>query len=426
MKANRCFVGLHLLLVGIACQAQLAAAEEAQPQFKYSNEWSLVSAPPPAGPYQPVNIDPRVPGPGPGIIPPRMPMAMPAPRAIQEPAAEGRYEAGSAGYMAGQTALDDQAGGVTPEEPAIMPPVPGHYQPVMPQAAANYAAEPAAGDAVTARQEQAARKPTVMEPEEQAAPEMAAGEASGTEEALTAGQAPAAESLQAMEPEEQVTATAPVAAGTATEQPGVEAAPATVSAGSASESPMASQEEVPAMAPEAGGVAAEAAAMEQAPRATTEAAAEMMPPPRQDTGMPSAISRMPEVTGIEEPATAMQEQPVFQAPAPDYYERMPPPAAGRITQEPPAGPAARLRERPARPYPGYPGYGYYGRTMPSTPAYSYPETPRYPYQSGMPGYRNMPAYGYPEGQEWQEEEVVPPPPVYDSWRYPGEQGRVPR
>jgi hypothetical protein len=38
--------------------------EEPVLPYHYSNEWSLVSAPPPAGPYHPVNIDPRVPGPG--------------------------------------------------------------------------------------------------------------------------------------------------------------------------------------------------------------------------------------------------------------------------------------------------------------------------------------------------------------------------
>jgi hypothetical protein len=47
---------LHLLLQA----APMAVAEEAP--FNYSDDWSLVSAPPPPGPYQAVNIDPRVPG----------------------------------------------------------------------------------------------------------------------------------------------------------------------------------------------------------------------------------------------------------------------------------------------------------------------------------------------------------------------------
>ncbi len=38
--------------------------EEPVLPYQYTNDWSLVSAPPPAGPYRPVNIDPRVPGPG--------------------------------------------------------------------------------------------------------------------------------------------------------------------------------------------------------------------------------------------------------------------------------------------------------------------------------------------------------------------------
>ena len=42
---------------------QLPTAGEAQETpFTYSDDWSLVSAPPPPGPYQAVNIDPRVPG----------------------------------------------------------------------------------------------------------------------------------------------------------------------------------------------------------------------------------------------------------------------------------------------------------------------------------------------------------------------------
>jgi hypothetical protein len=38
----------------------VAVAEDAP--FTYSDDWSLVSAPPPPGPYRAVNIDPRVPG----------------------------------------------------------------------------------------------------------------------------------------------------------------------------------------------------------------------------------------------------------------------------------------------------------------------------------------------------------------------------
>lgn len=49
-----------LLLLPLLPAAHWAVAEEAP--FTYSDDWSLVSAPPPPGPYRAVNIDPRVPG----------------------------------------------------------------------------------------------------------------------------------------------------------------------------------------------------------------------------------------------------------------------------------------------------------------------------------------------------------------------------
>jgi hypothetical protein len=49
-----------LLLLPILQTVPSADAEDAP--FTYSDDWSLVSAPPPPGPYQAVNIDPRVPG----------------------------------------------------------------------------------------------------------------------------------------------------------------------------------------------------------------------------------------------------------------------------------------------------------------------------------------------------------------------------
>jgi hypothetical protein len=52
--------GALLLLLPLLQATPLAMAEVAP--FTYSDDWSLVSAPPPPGPYQPVNIDPRVPG----------------------------------------------------------------------------------------------------------------------------------------------------------------------------------------------------------------------------------------------------------------------------------------------------------------------------------------------------------------------------
>lgn len=49
-----------LLLLPLLQAAPVVVAEDAP--FTYSDDWGLVSAPPPPGPYQAVNIDPRVPG----------------------------------------------------------------------------------------------------------------------------------------------------------------------------------------------------------------------------------------------------------------------------------------------------------------------------------------------------------------------------
>ena len=48
-----------LLLVVVGVSADEASTSAA---FNYTDDWVLVSAPPPPGPYRAVNIDPRVPG----------------------------------------------------------------------------------------------------------------------------------------------------------------------------------------------------------------------------------------------------------------------------------------------------------------------------------------------------------------------------
>jgi hypothetical protein len=63
--------------------AQPAIGEESSTPYHYSDEWTLVSAPPPAGPYRSVNIDPRVPGVG-AVAPVQMPMNMQVPKTMAE------------------------------------------------------------------------------------------------------------------------------------------------------------------------------------------------------------------------------------------------------------------------------------------------------------------------------------------------------
>jgi hypothetical protein len=131
---------------------------------------------------------------------------------------------------------------------------------------------------------------------------------------------------------------------------------------------------------------------------------------------PAVAGATSELPASEQPATATREQPLFQPPMPSDYDRMMPPAAGRMAPETPVapGPAKQLQGQAAE---RAPAAGYYGRPMPPAgPAYNY-QAPGYPYQSGAPGYWNMPAYGYPRGQTRPEEQYVPPPPVYDSMQY---------
>ena len=61
MKRRREVVSGSVVLLLVA--APVLAAESAPDSgFTYTDDWAVVSAPPPPGPYRAVNIDPRVPG----------------------------------------------------------------------------------------------------------------------------------------------------------------------------------------------------------------------------------------------------------------------------------------------------------------------------------------------------------------------------
>jgi len=420
MNANRSHMGMRLiLLLSAAFLSQLINAAESEAQFKYSDEWSLVSAPPPAGPYQPVNIDPRVPGPG---TIPEIPMSMPRLQAGHEMPAESQVEANPMDSTSEQMMLE-QSIGTAPQEAQVMPPVPGYYKPIMPQTAGSFAAETVPQEAVTAQQEQPVEPTPSMEQE----PEVTATAGTGLQQPEVAQDTDAVSADATVTPPVpgNYEPSLPLSASGESRMPGQEAVSTDTVPGSTAELTQTSQSE-PVLSQPTGEEAPDYGQM-GLPAVATDAAEEQMPQGYEEPGLPPTAS-MPGMPVDEGAATAMQEQPVYQPSMPDYYERMPPPAAGRLTREPPAGPATQLRELPAERYPagGYPGYGYYGRPMPATPGYSYPPPARYPYQSGMPGNWGMPSYGYPRGQEWSEEDDVPPPPVYDSRQYPGKQGRVPR
>lgn len=63
MKSRCKFVSGPVVLSLILMTAA-ALADESAPntEFTYTDDWAVVSAPPPPGPYRAVNIDPRVPG----------------------------------------------------------------------------------------------------------------------------------------------------------------------------------------------------------------------------------------------------------------------------------------------------------------------------------------------------------------------------
>ncbi|HUT39851.1 MAG TPA: hypothetical protein VM011_00785 [Gammaproteobacteria bacterium] len=461
MIANRRLRGMHLvLMLAAGFLLQASHAEEPEIQFKYSDEWSLVSAPPPAGPYQPVNIDPRVPGVG---TIPQVPMVMPRQQAAQESFPDDTMVGGVPGGAVEQAAPEIMTR-AAPGETRTMPPVPGHYQSVMAQPASEAAAESRSEDeAVTAQQEQTVETVVTMEAE---APDAPATAAASVAEPV-AGQAPAAGSSLAAVPE-HVPAAMPVTAGTDMEQPSAETAAAMLpeeTAGTpampgraAPTLPLAVSEEpqAPAQLTLPPAQVAQPHLTGQVP-AAADTLADQPPQGQEAIPAPAVAGATSELPASEQPATATREQPLFQPPMPGDYDRMMPPAAGRMARETPVapGPAEPLQGQAAErmPAPGYydrmmppaagrmapetpvapgpakqlqgqaperaPAAGYYGRPMPPAGrGYNYPAPGGYPYQSGAPGYWNMPAYGYPRGQARPEEQNVPPPPVYDSMQYP--------
>ncbi len=97
---------------------QQAPGEAPPAAYTYSDDWALVSAPPPQGPYNAINLDPRIPGqdlvapmPMPDIEPPVVPGPGAAP-STQEDAATAplttRSPSSTAGTSAGQRLVPPQ------------------------------------------------------------------------------------------------------------------------------------------------------------------------------------------------------------------------------------------------------------------------------------------------------------------------------
>ena len=117
-------IGCVPLVVLLQLVAPPAVGDQAPFQYRYSDEWTLVSAPPPAGPYRSVNIDPRVPGAGAVTT---MPMNIRMPETAEEaPAGAAVAEAMSA--PAEDRSLEPS--GTLPEDAMTHPPAAGIAAPL--------------------------------------------------------------------------------------------------------------------------------------------------------------------------------------------------------------------------------------------------------------------------------------------------------
>ena len=134
MKSRREVVSgsvvLSLLLVATPVLADESAPDSG---FTYTDDWAVVSAPPPPGPYRAVNIDPRVPGVD--AIPP-LSMDKVTPPVRNDIPAEALANAPAAGIPATRLpqdspalTLDTRASAqtVAPARAVQRPPTPSHY-----------------------------------------------------------------------------------------------------------------------------------------------------------------------------------------------------------------------------------------------------------------------------------------------------------
>jgi len=137
----------NLMLLALATAAPLSGmAESSGSQYSYSDEWSIVSAPPPSGPFRSIHLDPRIPGQG--IAPPTVTTSFDDLPGLQAPAADDALQ--QAGSDAGMTSLPPPAAGLVDHDPSLADadvaplPSPGLLPP--PPGPAELPAPPVAGD----------------------------------------------------------------------------------------------------------------------------------------------------------------------------------------------------------------------------------------------------------------------------------------
>ena len=136
------FTGISFLLtmLPVALPVSTDAVAEAL-DYNYSEDWAVVSAPPPSGPYRAVNLDPRIPGQD--VL--RLPMKGPAIAAANEMPAdtipvEVLENPPAAGMPISPESGQSPDAGLNIAGAALPPPVPGRYKRRVP--ANNYPASP--------------------------------------------------------------------------------------------------------------------------------------------------------------------------------------------------------------------------------------------------------------------------------------------
>ena len=145
---RRRFTGISFLLtmLPVALPVSADAVAEAR-DYNYSDDWAIVSAPPPSGPYGAVNLDSRIPGQD--VI--RIPVKGPAIATASEIPAdripvEVLENPPAAGMPVSHESGRSPAAGLNVAGAALPPPIPGRYKRMV--RAYDYPTSP--GDPVTA------------------------------------------------------------------------------------------------------------------------------------------------------------------------------------------------------------------------------------------------------------------------------------
>ena len=130
MKSKREVVSGSVVLC-LLLMAASALAEDSAPssEFTYTDDWAVVSAPPPPGPYHAVNIDPRVPGVD--AIPP-LPMDAVTTSSEEDIPAEVLATPPAAGIPAISPPQDSPAAALDVQQTAQQPVIPGRMGRVAP------------------------------------------------------------------------------------------------------------------------------------------------------------------------------------------------------------------------------------------------------------------------------------------------------